>query len=273
MAHPDHFVKLSEEDFIREVIDIVTKAKEKNIVLRIIGALAVRLYAENDHEAISVHRKRFGNTTVVFTDLDLIGYSKQRGNIEKFFSSIQYQPDRMINRLFGDRRLIFYHPKGHFSVDIFFDKLEFSHDVKFGDKPGSGRLELSFPSITPTDLILEKLQIHQINRKDLVDLLVMLKLKEVGTSEGTINGSYIAKILAQNWGFWYDATNNLQLVKQISEEMLANGDITQAFYSKAVQQLNTLLEFIENEQKSKDWIKRSQIGTKKPWYREVNDIF
>ena len=272
MQNP-HFIGLNEEEFIKEALNLVSKAKEKNIVLRVIGSLAVRLYTENDPLTISIHKKRFDNPETVFTDLDLIGYGKQRGSIERFFEDMQYQADRMINRLFGDRRLIFYHPKGYFSTDIFLNKLDFSHMILFGEKPGQGRLELSFPAITPTDIILEKLQIHQINKKDLVDLIVLFSIKEVSSDEKAINGSYIAKILSQDWGFWYDATNNLQAVKHISKEMSEKGDIPEVTHSKMLEHVEGLLQAIEKEPKTKDWIKRSQVGTKKPWFKEVSDIF
>jgi len=58
-----------------------------------------------------------------------------------------FRPDSVINGFFGDRRLIYYEPSDKFHVDIFLDKLEFSHDVIFGKKPGDGRLELDYPTI------------------------------------------------------------------------------------------------------------------------------
>lgn len=275
MAENQHFVGLNEEDFIKEALNIVSKAKEKNIVLRIIGGLAVRLHIKDDPLAVLVYKRRFDNSMNVFADLDLVGYRKQRGDIEKMFVQLQYQPDRMINPLFGDRRLIFYHPKGYFHIDVFLDKLEFSHDIIFYDKQDKRRLEFSFPAITPTDIVLEKLQIHQINKKDLIDLIALFANKSITSSDedGSINGSYIAKILSQDWGFWYDATNNLSMVNYVAKDMLAKGDIQETMYDKMLQKIGCLQQLIEKEPKTKDWIKRSQIGTKKPWYREVSDIF
>lgn len=267
-----HFIGLDEEEFVSEALNIVSRAKEKDIVLRILGSLAVHLYVSNDPQALSLHRKRFGASKHVFTDLDLIGYGKQRGSIEKFFTELQYQPDRMINRIFGDRRLIFYHPKGYFTVDVFLNKLEFSHDVYFGDKPGKGRLELAYPAITPTDIVLEKLQIHKINRKDLIDLAALFLVKDINSDPLSIDGSYIAKILSQDWGFWYDATNNLNALKYVVKELLESKELQEEACLKIIQRVDSLLATIDKEPKSKDWIKRSQIGTKKPWYREVEDL-
>ncbi len=267
-----HFITLGEDEFINEALNIVSKAEEKGIILRILGSLAVRLYISGNQQALLLHRRRLNAPEQVFTDLDLIGYGKQRGSIEKFFNDLQYQPDRIVNRIFGDRRLIFYHPKGYFMVDIFLNKLEFSHDIYFGEKPGKGRLELSYPAITPTDIVLEKLQIHKINRKDLIDLAAIFLVKDVNSDPLSINGSYIAKILSQDWGFWYDATNNLNKLKSIVKELFELKEL-QEEYSKIIQKVDSLLSMIEKEPKSKDWLKRSQIGTKKPWYREVEDLF
>jgi hypothetical protein len=52
---------------------------------------------------------------------------------------------------------------------IFLNKLEVSHILDFDNKPGSGSLELDYRTIS-TDPVLEKLQIPEINRKDLIDV-------------------------------------------------------------------------------------------------------
>ncbi len=102
----------------------------------------------------------------LFTDLDLAGYNKQGGDINKFFTKeLGFQPDTLVNGMFGHKRRIYYHPQNKYHVDVFMDKLEFSHAVDFGEKPGSGRLELDSPTITAVDIVLEKLQIHEINEK------------------------------------------------------------------------------------------------------------
>jgi len=51
-------------------------------------------------------------------------------------------------------------------------------------------------------LLLEKTQIHQINRKDIVDLIVLFLGYGVSTSpqKENINGKYVAETLANDWG-------------------------------------------------------------------------
>src|SRR3989441_12834347 len=101
-----------------------------------------------------------------------MGYASQGRSISRVFDDLGFRPDDMINGFFGDRRLVYYKGKNRVHVDVFLDKLEFSHDVLFGKKPGNARLQLDSPTISLTDMVLEKLQPHQIGRKDPVDLIV-----------------------------------------------------------------------------------------------------
>ena len=269
-----HFVEMSEEEFAEECISLVKKAEEKGIILRILGALAVYVHTMDDERCREIHKLRFGGGTPAFTDLDLIAYSKQYSQVKKFFEEEGFIPDRMVNVLFGKKRLIYYHPQGKYHIDIFFDKLEFSHDVPFGSKPGEGRLDLSSPAITPTDIVLEKLQIHEINRKDLVDLVVLLMSHELSDKEGRklINAKYIAKLLADDWGFWYDAKVNLEKLEKFTESLKQEGVLTEQEANAVAEKARALAKALEEEPKTKKWKKRAKKGTSKKWYREVEEL-
>jgi polyhydroxyalkanoate synthesis regulator phasin len=269
-----HFVEMDEESFVKECVDLLKKAQEKGIVMRILGAMAVYIHSGNNARLREIHRMRFGEGVPMFTDLDLMAYSKQMNDIKKFFESLGYKPDRMINILFPGKRLIYYHPEGKYHIDVFFNKLEFSHDVPFGDSPGKGRLELSFPAISPTDVVLEKLQIHHINRKDLVDLIVMFLSHELSDrdGDGLINKKYIAKLLADDWGFWYDAKENLEKVKGMTSTLVKEGILKEDEAQIVVKKVDELIRAIDEEPKTKNWEKRAKKGTKEKWYREVDEI-
>ena len=269
-----HFVEMDEESFVKECVDLLKKAQEKGIVMRILGAMAVYIHSGNNARLREIHRMRFGEGVPMFTDLDLMAYSKQMNDIKKFFESLGYKPDRMINILFPGKRLIYYHPEGKYHIDVFFNKLEFSHDVPFGDSPGKGRLELSFPAISPTDVVLEKLQIHHINRKDLVDLIVMFLSHELSDrdGDGLINKKYIAKLLADDWGFWYDARENLEKVKGMTSTLVKEGILKEDEAQIVVKKVDELIKAIDEEPKTKNWEKRAKKGTKEKWYREVDEI-
>jgi hypothetical protein len=68
-----------------------------------------------------------------------MGYGSQGRAISGVFEDLRFRPDSMINGFFGDRRLVYYEGQDRFHVDVFLDKLEFSHDILFGKRPGNGR--------------------------------------------------------------------------------------------------------------------------------------
>jgi hypothetical protein len=276
MSHEGiHFVEIDPEEFVKECKAIIDKLEERGIIARILGAMAVYIHTERDKRAREIHSTRFGAGVPMFTDLDLMAYKKQAKKLKEVFErELGFLPDRMVNVLFSDRRLIYYHPEGKFHVDVFFNKLEFCHDVYFGEEPGKGRLELSKYAITPTDVVLEKLQIHEINPKDIVDLIVLFLTHELAEEEGEgkINAKYIAKVLADDWGFWYDSVENLKKVKAYASQMVKEGRLKEEEMEKVIRQVDLLLKIIEEEPKSKNWMKRAKEGTSKKWWRDVEEI-
>jgi hypothetical protein len=268
---PSGFVTLSDEDFVREAICLVDKAKENGVILRVIGALAVYLHSRDHPEALKLYNtlQRFGEGKPKFTDLDLMAYSAQRNLVRDFFEkTVRFKPDVQINTLFGHKRLVYCHPKNYYHVDVFFDKLEFSHDVLFGSKPGSGRLEMDYPTISLADIILTKTQIHQINIKDVVDLIILFAGHDVDEEVG----QRVASVLSDDWGFWYDATTNLNKVKRHVEALRSDSKISNEQYELIKGGIDKLLTIIARAPKTKNWLKRAKIGTSKSWYRDVEEI-
>jgi len=274
LTSDSHFVQMSDDEFLKEAIGVVDKAQSQGVCLRILGSLAAYIRACNVGEGDLVKSlERFGQGMPLFTDLDLAGYGKQRGGIDKVFRELSFQPDTLVNGMFGHKRLIYYQ-RGKYHVDIFLNKLEFSHDLDFGDKPGQGRLDIDYPTISPADIVLEKLQIHQINRKDLIDLIVLFLVHDVEDQFGKtiIDGNYIGRILSSEWGFWYDATVNLERVRALAQELEKAKKLSNAQVQTANQRIDKLLDSVNKTPKEKSWEKRAKTGTKKPWFREVDEV-
>jgi hypothetical protein len=146
-------------------------------------------------------------------------------------------------------------------IDVFLDKLDYCHEVNFKD-----RLEFDDYCISLTDIALQKLQIWEINDKDLKDTEFLLTVAAVGDDEGRkINRSYIAKRLGDDWGFWYTATTNLGRVKAHVDGVAAFDEAQRAFVKL---RCDELLARVEAEPKTKDWNKRSKKGTDKIWYNQ-----
>lgn len=276
MSNVNRVVALSSEDFVKESINIVERAGKKGIVLRILGACAIYIHSLHEPKSISIYTK-LGRLTgnQLFTDLDLVSYSKQRRDVIKFFEEeLKFKYDPLVKALFVNKRLIYYHPLDLYYIDVFFDKLEFNHDVVFGDRPGKGRLELDYPTIALEDIVLEKLQITKINRKDLVDLAVLLHGHDVCSTreKECIDGGYIATILSNDWGFWYDATTNLGRLLDFVNSKVNEGKLSASEKEVIEARVNKLLSMINEKPKTKNWVKRSIVGVSKPWYREVEEV-
>jgi len=278
MVEAFKYVSMPPEEFIGEAINIVDLAERKGIRLRILGACAVYIHSQHVPGAIDIYRAlgRFTGSNALFTDLDLIAYSKQRGDIMRFFEKeLGFKYDLLIRALFAGKRLVYFHPRNLYHVDVFFDVLEFNHDIFFGKEPGKGRLELDYPTISLADIVLEKLQITKINYKDLVDLAVLLYAHEVCESSDDkecVDAGYIAGVLARDWGFWYDATSNLDKLVKFIVRKRDEGLLSQEHVDRISSRVSKLLEVIERTPKTDAWIKRSKIGTSKPWYREVEEL-
>jgi hypothetical protein len=278
MPNEPTFVALGEDEFLRNARDIVDAAQTTGTVLRILGSLGIYAHSLHEPECLSFFHSvgRIREGSPLFTDLDLVGYASQGRSINAVFEDLGFRPDSMINGLFGDRRLVFYEGGNRFHVDVFLDKLEFSHTLVFGKKPGNGRLELDSPTITLTDMVLEKLQIHRIDRKDLVDLLVLflghpVKSNVDGDRE-SIDAGHIANLLADDWGFWYESTQNLAKTRALLGSFLAEGRIRPDLVSRIETRVGTLEAALQSSPKGRHWEKRAKAGTSKPWYREVEEI-
>jgi hypothetical protein len=271
-------VMMPPKDFVGEAIRIVERAESRNISLRIIGALGVYISIMDKDEYLRLYEilGRFIEGELRFTDLDLVGYRKQRNAIERFFRELSYKPNEYVNALFSDRRLIYSHPEQLYTIDIFFSPLEFSHVIDLGKDPESGRLRLAYPTLPLSDMVLLKLQIHDINRKDLADLAVLLSSHQLSESEesGKINVSRITEVLSEDWGFWYDAVNNLKLLKQFLSEFMDRGETMsyRGTIKETLQKIEEIEHRLNESPKSKKWIERSKIGTKKRWYNVVEEL-
>jgi hypothetical protein len=276
MSDAIKFVEMDEEEFLQEALFIVEKAQARTIPLRILGAMAVYAHSRDKPEFMSLFRSlpRFGEDKPNFTDLDLAGYRKQRKDILRLFEELSYKPDYALNTIFAAKRLLLHHPQGKYDVDVFLDKLEFSHEVVFGEKPGNGRLELSYPTITLADIALEKLQIHLINRKDVIDLILLFLTHDVEGQEceDAVDGSQVATVLSGDWGFWYDATANLEKVRLLTGTLTESAKLSEEQAGIITQRVNKLRKIIDDTPKTKNWEKRAKAGTSKPWYREIEEV-
>jgi hypothetical protein len=154
-------------------------------------------------------------------------------------------------------------PANRRMADVFFDQLEMCHTLNF-----RGRLEFDSPTITLADFLLEKMQIVELNEKDKIDTVVLLREHAIGDSDNeTINAQYISRLLAKDWGFYYTVTTNLGKIKDY-----ARSSMTEEHSRDVAAKTDRLVERIESEPKTTGWKMRARVGTKRKWYRDVEEV-
>jgi len=251
------------EVFVTESRNIVEKAEQQGILLRIMGALAIR---HHTMEFSRLHQNlgRLGRQE--FTDIDLISYGKFANTLERFFADIGYPPNRgakLMGVVWASRHM--YDAPSGFHIDVFYDRLAMCHNLDF-----RGRLELDSPTIPLADLLLEKMQIVRITEKDIKDTIVLLRAHNLGSSEReTIDVDYITDLLSKDWGFYYTVTTNLDKIRELMPTYEA---LTAEDRSDVDSKIQDLLGRVDQAPKSTGWKMRARIGTKKKWYTDVDSL-
>ena len=250
---------LAHSDFRKELDRILTAAKSENVLLRVIGALAFNMHCPK----YGFLQETLGRA---YTDIDFASYINQATGISTLFANLGYLEDFMVSRLFGRGRMLFHNnTTNKLHCDVFFDKLEFCHNIPF-----KNRLEVDEPTVPLAELLLEKMQIVKINEKDVIDSVMLLCEHEIGnTDKEIINGQRIAQLCAAEWGLWRTVTMNLDRVAGYTSsiEKLPEAD-KENVHSKIAK----LLRMIEEEPKSTGWRLRARIGDKRKWYRDVEEL-
>jgi hypothetical protein len=273
MKSSDGGGKQGDEKLVEDASAIVEKASSLGIVLRLMGAAAVETHVKMFRDLYH-HLGRLGGGRR-FTDVDLVSYRVQASKVHRLMTKeLGYNVDRRFVAYFGNQRFLYHHPDGAYDVDVFFDKLEFSHDIHLGLRPGKGRLELDYPTLGLADLVLEKTQIHEITEKDVKDLVALLR--EHGLSRGEelekVNLDRVAKVLAEDWGFWYDAKIALTSVMGFTQRYAGKGLISREDSSDVEGKIDVILKYIEAEPKTEGWKRRARVGIARKWWRDVEEL-
>ncbi|MBN2550456.1 MAG: hypothetical protein JXB15_14930 [Anaerolineales bacterium] len=248
-----------EIDLAAEAERLAQLAAAEGITMRLLGALAFWMRCPR-------HRYLHAALQRAYTDLDFIAPFTQKTAVEKFFAGLGFIPERSLQAIPGLKRSIFHSISPPYHVDLFYDELDMCHRLDL-----RGRLQIDPLTIPVTDLLLEKLQIVQINHKDLVDLvMLLLEYPLVENDETAINLPRIVQICQADWGWTRTLTINLGKVSAWAkqENRLSPDQSRQVF-----EQAGKLLARIAAAPKSLSWRLRALVGERVRWYREVEQLY
>jgi hypothetical protein len=248
-------------DFANEIRRIISEADKRKIPLRIMGGAAIRIHCPK-HEALYERLKRTPKH-----DMDFVTYAKLRPLTRQLFIDLGYEPyaSLMLTGATGRHRQIFNDKEGNKAIDVFLGKLEMCHVIDF-----EGRLEVDSPTVPLAELFLQKLQVVQLNEKDIQDTIILLMEHDIGNSDKEeINGNYVASTLASEWGFYYTVTLNLRRVKEFLRDYNV---LSVADRSVVSARIDKISKVIETYPKTMAWKMRARVGPSVKWYNMVEEV-
>jgi hypothetical protein len=78
--------------------------------------------------------------------------------------------------------------------------------------------------------------------------------------------------VSDDWGFWYEATQNLGKTRQLLDEFVVSDRISHELSRRAKERIAALETALQAQPKGRHWQKRAKVGAAKPWFREVEEI-
>jgi hypothetical protein len=242
-------------DIRREAARLLGLAGGEGVPLRLLGGIAIRLRCpETLPEAFDREYK----------DIDFMAPKGKSGEAQTFLARAGYDPHKAFNALNGQERLLFFDDAHGRQVDVFIGSFSMSHKVPVGD-----RITLEPGTIPLAELLLTKLQIAELNEKDVRDTLALLHSHEIAEHDGDVlNAARVAELCAGDWGLWRTITGNLAETR----DRIGNYALGEADEELLRGRIDALLERIEREPKSRAWRLRAKIGERKRWYELPEEV-
>jgi hypothetical protein len=249
---------LEKAEFEAEADRLIALARERGVVLRLLGAVAFARRCPN-HAYL---RERLGRH---YTDIDFGAYGRQAREIQRMLAEAGYDEDPHVYVASEGSRIVAEHRGIGIHLDVFLDRLEFCHTV-----PWDGRLELDAETIPLAEMLLQKLQIVEINEKDLKDLVVLLlehPVTEHG-DQGSFDAAYVVDLLSRDWGFSYTVSLNLDRIRRYMDTIEG---LTAEQRATVSSRIDELWGRVESAPKSLKWKLRARVGPSRKWYQEVGE--
>jgi hypothetical protein len=238
-------------------VAVVREANGKGVPLKLIGGQAVRLLCPS-----FPHRARDDQ------DMDFASVSSKKREVIDFFDERGFLGDRRFNTLHGDRQMYFTTPDGATSVDVVMDRLNMCHVLDFRD-----RIDRLPDTLDVADLLLSKLQVVELNRKDVHDIVHLLSAFEVraGDEPGTIGMDRVGRVVAEDWGWWRTVTMNLDKVAHFARDE-HGALVPDARRRDPAAQAEALRAWCDEVPKPLRWKVRAKVGDRVQWYQLPEEV-
>ncbi len=241
-------------DIVEEGERLLDLARHDGTTLVLLGGVAVRLHAPDVPASLDRQYK----------DLDFAVPKGRGGEAQKLLREAGYEPEVTFNAMNGNERMLFHDIENGRQVDLFVGSFRMCHQIPFGDriKPGDATVPLA-------ELLLTKLQIIELNEKDVRDTVLLFYGHDVADHDGdAVNGARIAELTGEDWGLWRTITQNLTR----TTEMLGEYELPEPDRGRIRDRVQAVLKQIEDAPKTRGWKLRARIGERKRWYELPDEV-
>lgn len=259
---------------------LVAAAASRGLAVRLLGGVAIWIRSSE------AARAALGRA---YPDIDLVAHKRQSRELRAVLEEEGLEPEQMFNATHGARRLLYHGPPaqphappGHlhgapaagpapgstgdaWHVDVFLDTFEMSHTLDLG-----ARLEAEEETLAAAELLLTKLQIAEVNRKDLSDVAMLLWDHEPADSDGPgrLNLARMAKLCGEDWGLYTTTTGNLAACADLLGEVVADTDDR----ARIAGRIGAVTGALEAAPKTISWRMRARVGRRVRWYEVPEEV-
>jgi Uncharacterised nucleotidyltransferase len=236
-------------DLLTEARRLHAAAAATGITARLLGGAAVAISAPAPLP-VPLQRR--------YKDLDYVVRRADAARWRDLLDSHGYTADTQFNTLHGAQRLLHYDPANERQLDTFVSSFTMCHSLDLEDQLPTGSATLA-----PADLLLTKLQIYEVNDKDLIDAIALL-LSHPVSADGRpgIDTRRLAKVTGSDWGWHTTLTDNLQKVAA----RLPTAGLSPEQASLVAGRIEQITTTLATAPKSLKWRARAKVGRRVPWY-------
>jgi hypothetical protein len=241
-------------DLHSEASRLVAAITERGVAARLTGGLAIARRCPSARRSPLARR---------YEDLDLVCGPRAGRAVADTLTAAGYIEDEQFNAVHGAQRLYFREPERDRHVDVFVGVIRMCHVLDLRD-----RLDLLPDTITPSDLLLSKLQVVELNAKDGLDLLALLHDQPLVTGRHeALDPAYLAALWGQDWPLWRTSQLTLRKVDRLAPKTL-----DPASADRVAATIRALDELLESCEKTRRWKLRARIGDRVRWYELPEEI-
>ena len=239
---------------------LVAAAAADGVAVRLLGGVAIWIRCS------AAARAALGRS---YPDIDLVAHKRQSRLVRAVLEKQGLEPERVFNATHGARRLLYHGPPAEgadgWHVDVFLDTLEMSHTLELG-----ARLETEPETLPAAELLLTKLQIAEVNRKDLSDAAMLLWDHEPGDRDGPgqLNTARMAEACGADWGLYTTATGNLAACVDLLSELVPAGQDRE----RIADRIGAITGALEAAPKTVGWRMRARVGRRVRWYEVPEEV-